>query len=171
MTSAIDSKNNDSSDPGEQTIRKMSQHPIVIMKATFIAIVLSLALYLIVKSMYSWAPLHSKSIDILLIFIYLAFFIPLVLVPYVKWATTKYIITDQRIITRTGLIKISGESIPLDKINSVKFTKSFIDRLFNSGSIVIESAAKDEAVLKHVRGAENVTNEVYQFIAEFKRAE
>ena len=82
-----------------------------------------------------------------------------------------YLFTDQRIITRTGLFKIDGETIPLNKINSISFSKTLIERLYGSGSLVIESAARNEAVIKHVRGAENIQREIYELMSKVEEKE
>lgn len=169
MKSSLSPKGNHSLVHGERVIRQMHPHPALLVKPTLGAVVLSLALYYVNKLMYFWFPSHSGKIDLIFILAYIIFLFPWVLVPYIKWATTMYLFTDQRIITRTGLIRISGEAIPLSKINSISFTKSFMERLYGSGSLVIESAASDAAVIKHVRGAENITNEVYQLITELKK--
>lgn len=147
--------------PGEKIIKQMRPHWALLFKPVAGAILLSGALWLSLKGMHLVYPNHSGKIDTGFLVVYLLFLFPWVIVPFLKWATTMYLFTDQRIITRTGLLRISGESISLSKVNSVQFTKSLLERLYGSGSLIIESAAENAVVIKHVRGAENIQREIY----------
>jgi membrane protein YdbS with pleckstrin-like domain len=60
--------------------------------------------------------------------------------PLVNWYTTRYVLTSERLITRTGLIAKAGVEIPLDRITNVNFSQSIIERLLGAGDLLIESA-------------------------------
>ncbi len=60
--------------------------------------------------------------------------------PLVNWYTTRYVLTSERLITRTGLVAKSGVEIPLDRITNVNFSQSIIERLLGAGDLLIESA-------------------------------
>lgn len=60
--------------------------------------------------------------------------------PLVDWYTTRYVLTSERLITRTGLIAKAGVEIPLDRITNVNFSQSIIERLLGAGDLLIESA-------------------------------
>ena len=49
------------------------------------------------------------------------FFIMWVLVPVVRWATSEYVITNRRVIVRTGIVARQGRDMPLQRINDVHF--------------------------------------------------
>ncbi len=75
----------------------------------------------------------------------LAVFIVLVLdliYEFIQWRTTKFAITDQRVAYQTGVIRRSGVSIPLNRINNVNFDQSIVARLLNNGVVTIESAGE-----------------------------
>jgi uncharacterized membrane protein YdbT with pleckstrin-like domain len=68
--------------------------------------------------------------------------IPLVISPLIKWWFTYYVLTSERLITRTGMIARSGIEIPLENINNVLFNQSVIERILKSGDLLIESAGE-----------------------------
>jgi uncharacterized membrane protein YdbT with pleckstrin-like domain len=66
----------------------------------------------------------------------------LVVNPLLKWWFTLYVLTSERLVTRTGIIARSGIEIPLENINNVIFTQSIIERILQSGDLLIESAGE-----------------------------
>jgi uncharacterized membrane protein YdbT with pleckstrin-like domain len=68
--------------------------------------------------------------------------IPLVVSPVLRWLFTTYILTSERLITRSGMIARSGIELPLASINDVRFNQSVIERILKSGDLVIESAGE-----------------------------
>ena len=63
-----------------------------------------------------------------------------VVAEFIRWWTTQHVITNERLIHRTGLISKKGTEIPLEVINDVTFKQSMIERIFGSGDLLIESA-------------------------------
>ena len=61
---------------------------------------------------------------------------------FIGWKTTRFAITDQRVAYQSGIIQRRGVSIPLNRVNNVNFTQSFIARALNNGIVTIESAAR-----------------------------
>ena len=43
---------------------------------------------------------------------------------YMRWTTTNFVVTNERVISRTGIIAKQGIEIPLDRINTVFFNQS-----------------------------------------------
>jgi len=68
--------------------------------------------------------------------------IPLVVSPFIDWWFTHYVLTSERLITRTGMIARSGIELPLQNINNVLFNQSVIERVLKSGDLLIESAGE-----------------------------
>ena len=64
----------------------------------------------------------------------------LVVRPFVDWWTTRYVLTTERLITRTGLVAKSGVEIPLENITNVNFSQSVLERMLGAGDLLIESA-------------------------------
>ena len=66
--------------------------------------------------------------------------IPGVVVPFLRWRTTHYVITSHRVMVRRGILSKSGKDITLSKITDVSFHQTFLDRVIHSGTLNIESA-------------------------------
>jgi uncharacterized membrane protein YdbT with pleckstrin-like domain len=64
------------------------------------------------------------------------------LVRYVKWATTNFVITSDRLIYRSGVIAKHGIEIPLERVNSVHFRQGVIERMLGAGDLLIESGSE-----------------------------
>ena len=64
------------------------------------------------------------------------------LVRYLKWATTNFVITSDRVIFRHGVFAKSGIEIPLERVNSVHFNQSVFERMIGAGDLLIESGAE-----------------------------
>jgi membrane protein YdbS with pleckstrin-like domain len=61
---------------------------------------------------------------------------------YLKWTTTNFVVTDDRLIFRHGVFAKSGVQIPLERINNVNFHQTFIERMFGAGDLLIESGGE-----------------------------
>jgi uncharacterized membrane protein YdbT with pleckstrin-like domain len=68
--------------------------------------------------------------------------VPLVVRPLIKWWFTSYVLTNERLITRTGMISRSGIEIPLENISNVLFSQTVLERILKSGDLLIESAGE-----------------------------
>jgi uncharacterized membrane protein YdbT with pleckstrin-like domain len=63
-------------------------------------------------------------------------------VRYAKWSTTHFVITNRRIIFRTGLLAKRGIEIPVDRVNTVHFSQGVLERLVGAGDLLIESGGE-----------------------------
>jgi uncharacterized membrane protein YdbT with pleckstrin-like domain len=62
---------------------------------------------------------------------------------WVDWLFTKYIITNERLVIREGLIARRGKEIPLERIDNVAFSQTVGERILRSGDLIVESAGQD----------------------------
>jgi uncharacterized membrane protein YdbT with pleckstrin-like domain len=87
--------------------------------------------------------------------------------PYLRWFTTLYVITDRRVITRHGIIARSGRDMPLSRVNDVSFEHSgLLDRLLGCGTLVVESAGeRGQLVLRDLPQVEEVQRDIYRLVA------
>lgn len=58
---------------------------------------------------------------------------------YLRWARTRFVVTTERVIFRTGVVATAGIEIPLDRITSVHSRQSMFERLVGAGEIVIDT--------------------------------
>ncbi len=62
---------------------------------------------------------------------------------YLKWLTTNFVITSNRLIFRQGILAKSGIEIPLERVNNVNFNQSVFERILGAGDLLIESGGED----------------------------
>ena len=78
---------------------------------------------------------------------------------YLKWLTTNFVMTSQRLIFRQGIIAKSGIEIPLDRVNNVNFNQSIFERVLGAGDLLIESGGEDgQQRFTDIRNPEKVQN-------------
>ena len=88
---------------------------------------------------FQWIP-GGGAADLTLTLVALAAFGWFVLRPVIDWWVTRYVLTSERLMTRTGLIAQSGIEIPLERITNVNFHQGFWERLLGAGDLLVESA-------------------------------
>ncbi|MXZ68922.1 MAG: PH domain-containing protein [Acidimicrobiia bacterium] len=59
-----------------------------------------------------------------------------------RWLFTKFIITNERLIVRRGLIARNSKEIPLERIDNISFSQTVGERIFRSGDLLLESAGE-----------------------------
>jgi membrane protein YdbS with pleckstrin-like domain len=64
-------------------------------------------------------------------------------VRYLKWRTTYFVITSDRVIFRHGVLGRGGIEIPLERVNNVNFKQSLFERMIGAGDLLIESGGQD----------------------------
>jgi membrane protein YdbS with pleckstrin-like domain len=86
----------------------------------------------------------------------------LFLVPFVRWRTTHFIVTTDRVMAREGVINRTGIDIPLSRINSVRFEHGLIDRIVGCGTLIIESASQEPLEFDDIPKVERVHTLIYR---------
>ena len=82
---------------------------------------------------------------------------------YAKWATTEFVVTTERVISRSGFLAKSGIEIPLDRINTVFFNQTIFERLIGLGDLAIESAsAEGRQQFSNIKKPNAVQTEIYR---------
>ncbi len=82
---------------------------------------------------------------------------------YLEWAFTHFVVTDRRVIWRTGVISKHGTEIPLERITNINFNQPIWDRMIGAGDLEIESAGSEgQSQFENVRHPDAVQQEVYR---------
>lgn len=137
----------------ESPVTSMRTHAKVLIVPSLVLILLAallgFAIAFIPQSMKPWATYAAVGVFVIL-------FVWLVLVPFLRWMTSTYTITDRRIITRKGIINKVGHDLPLRRINNVNYERSITDRMLGCGTLILETAAGQPLVLPDVPQVERV---------------
>lgn len=82
---------------------------------------------------------------------------------YLTWTTINFVVTSERVISRTGVVSKQGIEIPLDRINTVFFNQSVFERMIGAGDLGIESAGEGgRQTFTDIRRPNLVQNEIYR---------
>jgi uncharacterized membrane protein YdbT with pleckstrin-like domain len=108
----------------------------LILPMAAIPVIVALAIVAIVigpgGAVYDWA--------IIIVAVVLLLFASFI--PWLKWKTTRYVVTNRQVLFRTGIITRIGRDVPLYRLNDVHFENTLADRVTGSGDLIIESAGE-----------------------------
>ncbi|GAA4606917.1 PH domain-containing protein [Actinoallomurus liliacearum] len=89
------------------------------------------------------------------------------LVPFLRWVTTSYTLTNRRFVLRHGILSRSGRDIPLTRVNDVSFEHNLIQRMLGTGTLIVESGGEHgQLVLKNIPRVEYAQNQLYRIVEE-----
>lgn len=95
-----------------------------------------------------------------------ALLVPVTLIPWWRWVSTTFTITNRRIITRTGILNRTGSDIPLARISNVSYERSLIDRVFGCGTLILQTSAEVPVKLDDIPRVERVHVEMTELLFE-----
>ena len=88
----------------------------------------------------------------------------LFIIPFVRWRTTHFIVTTDRVMAREGVVNRTGIDIPLSRISSVRFEHGLIDRIVGCGTLIIESSSQEPLEFDDIPKVEKVHSLLYREI-------
>ena len=93
-----------------------------------------------------------------------------VVVKYLNWRYTHFVLTNRRVVFRTGVFAKHGVEIPLARINNINFNQGIFERMIGTGNLEIESAGKDgQTTFDNVRHPDGVQQEIYKMMEDDER--
>ncbi|WP_454228856.1 PH domain-containing protein [Propioniciclava flava] len=130
-----------------RTHRKALIVPVLCGIALVVAVIVVFAIT--IPSLRPWVDRGTFAVAMIL-------FIVMTLVPYLRWLTLTYTITDRRVITRHGIFRTTGHDLPLTRINNVTYDRSLLDRILGCGTLQFTTAAEAPVTLPDVPDVERV---------------
>jgi uncharacterized membrane protein YdbT with pleckstrin-like domain len=128
---------------GEHVVREFRPHwRLLVIPAgwtlLFVAAVVATWVFPPEQPGQDWAPIFDWTVTALAG----AAFVRLGLYPFIQWWFTWYVLTNERLITRRGVLARRGLEIPLENVNDIRFSQSILERMLHSGDLLIESAGE-----------------------------
>ena len=121
---------------------------------TLLAIVIAGAVTALVKSAPTWTNW--------VIVVVLAVAVLWLVARYLRWVTTRLIVTSARIIERRGLLGRSGREIPILALTDIGYHQSIFERIIGAGDVVLEAAGRDSReVFRDLPHPAAIHNEIY----------
>jgi len=85
------------------------------------------------------------------------------LTKFISWTRTYFVVTDQRVVYRTGVFSRHGVEVPLERINNLNFHQRMFERMIGAGDLEIQSAGEQGTTLfENVRHPDGVQQEIYR---------
>ncbi|GIF06388.1 PH domain-containing protein [Actinoplanes siamensis] len=84
--------------------------------------------------------------------------------PLAQWRCTHYVLTGERLLMQRGVLVRERRDLPLNRVNDHALTQSLLDRLFGTGTLVIDSIGEQSARLTGVPRAQRVQTLLYELI-------
>ena len=82
---------------------------------------------------------------------------------YLNWTFTHFVVTNSRVIFRTGVLAKHGVEIPMDRVANINFNQSIWERIIGAGDLEIESAGRDgQTKFNDVWHPDAVQQEIYR---------
>lgn len=147
---------------GEQLL--IHQHPhwklLVLPAAVGAAVLVSCCYLAALAASHSWRDVAWVALAIvgggLLIRLFLA--------PWLRWKTTHFVVTTDKIMFREGVLRRAGINIPLKRIASIRYEHDFNDRIFGCGTLIVEGMSDEPLTFTDIPNVEQVHNLLYQAI-------
>jgi uncharacterized membrane protein YdbT with pleckstrin-like domain len=88
-----------------------------------------------------------------------------VVLPFIRWNTSRFTFTNRRVIVRHGSLRRTGRDMPLVKITDATFDESILGRLLNYGTLNITSASDEgELVIADVPNIQMVQRDLFELM-------
>jgi uncharacterized membrane protein YdbT with pleckstrin-like domain len=135
--------------PGENLVLKAHQHRIVIVKSLVIPVVLLVIAGVVDITVKSGTGIpHFRTLVSLIAIAIAGLWL---IVVWIRWQSTAYTLTDQRIKIETGVFGRSSKTIPIDRIQDCTTKQTLFGRMLGYGRVEVDAAgAQGAEVLDHL---------------------
>ena len=84
------------------------------------------------------------------------------LIKFISWSRTYFVVTSKRVIYRTGVLSRHGVEIPMDRITNLNFHQRIFERVIGAGTLDVQSAGEEGTTMfENVRHPDGVQQEIY----------
>ncbi|MFZ0323586.1 MAG: PH domain-containing protein [Actinomycetes bacterium] len=144
---------------GEHIEREMRPHwRILVIPVLVLFVVVFASMY----SLSRWGD-GKPWLDWMIVIAFVVVLMLWVVAPFLRWATSQYVLTNRRIIVRSGVVARQGRDMPLARVNDVHFRYTVLERLLGCGTLIVESAGESgQLVIAAVPHVELVQREVFR---------
>ena len=155
---------------GERVIvRKRPHWKVLILPTIFFILIIGggVALATWINSR-DWS--NETIIDYIIVGVAVIALIVLVLVPFIRWRTEHFVITNHHVFFRSGLLRRREHQIPLGQIANMETEVTFWGRLMGYGSLIVESSADQPLKFRNVASLSKVQAQLNQLIRDEREA-
>jgi membrane protein YdbS with pleckstrin-like domain len=122
--------------PGEQVELDSRPHwKFLALPVAWVAALVVAAAFSLVAGAPRWAQLALAAVLVVAL-VWLAG-------RWLRWVTSSFVVTTQRLVVRRGVLGRTAREIPLDRLTDVTCRQSLLDRLVGCGDVLVESPGRD----------------------------
>jgi uncharacterized membrane protein YdbT with pleckstrin-like domain len=146
--------------PGENLILRAHPHWVVLVKSLLIPVVLLVIVGIVDLTVKAGTNIpHFRTI---LTLVGLAIAGLWFIVVWIRWQSTAYTLTDQRIKIETGVFGRSSKIIPIDRIQDCTTKQTLVGRMLGYGRVEVDAAgAQGAEVLNHLPNPGTFRDQVF----------
>ena len=147
----------------EKVVFDIKPHWIAVVPAalwTVVALVAAIFGYGAAGDIFDGKGNTPENIFLLVLFVAWIYFS---VVPFLRWRFTMFVLTSDRLITRSGILSKHSKEIPLERINDVAFSQTVLERMVGAGDLFVESAGeRGQTRISDVRKPEQMQLMIYK---------
>jgi uncharacterized membrane protein YdbT with pleckstrin-like domain len=157
--------NNDLLADGEEAIETLHPHWKVLVRPVAIAVGVLVALLVIELFIPSGSAAGIERLVVAALAI--VFLMWWLVIPIMRWRTTTYELTSLRVRIRSGILARNGQDFPLSRIVNISYRTSLLDRMFGSGTVVLETAGEHgDLALEEIPHVQRVQSTLFQLVED-----
>ena len=150
---------------GEETIELVHPHWKVLVRPIAVAVVVLAALLVLEVMIPQSGAADIERLVVLAIAIVLLMW--WLTYPILRWRTTTYELTTRRVRIRTGILVRNGKDFPLSRIVNISYRTSLLDRLFGSGTVILETAGEHgDLTLDEIPRVQRIQSALFQLVED-----
>jgi uncharacterized membrane protein YdbT with pleckstrin-like domain len=145
--------------PGENLVLMEHPHWIVILKSLVAPIIVVIAAAVIDLTVDNTGIPNFRTIATLAAIAFAGLWL---IVVWIRWQSTVYTLTNQRIKIETGVFSRQSKMIPIDRVQDCTTRQSLLGRMLGYGLVEVDSAGADgPEVLSHLPNPSSFRDQVF----------
>jgi membrane protein YdbS with pleckstrin-like domain len=151
----------------ESIILDLRPHPVALVGPVAVVVLVVVAWIILLPKLPDTGFGHTAGlIGLLAVGAFLLLFYSLRMA--IRWATSHFVVTNERVIHRQGLIAKNSMEIPLDRLQNVRFHQGVFERVIGAGDLILESAGEQGTnTFSDIRHPESVQKVIYEHAETF----
>ncbi len=144
---------------GEDLVLDLRPHWIALAAPVSVTVLILIGLILaLVYAPDSWPSWTRIAVVVAAVLLFLVYAAPRI----VRWLTSHFVVTSDRLIHRSGWLSKRSMEIPLEKISDVRFHQGVFERMIGAGDLTLESAGEfGQQTFSHIPDPEHVQKVIY----------
>ena len=115
--------------------------------------------------LFKYNPSENAIFAVLFGFPAVVFFLSSILA-YCRIQTTEMVVTNKRVICRTGVVSVHTEEIKSTRLESIEIKQSILGRILNYGSLWFSGTGTAKVLFPHINDPRGVKAKVEDFIID-----